>query len=86
MNLDLGLMPGKWADDAACNGDPWPDAWHPGDNATTSVAMSQYALAVCKGCPVKRECLNFAISAGPSDAAGIWGMTTQEQRKKLWRA
>jgi WhiB family redox-sensing transcriptional regulator len=82
----FGLMPGKWAREAACAGDQWIDAWHPGDNATNAVQMTAYALAVCKTCPVRRSCLDFALEAGPSGAHGIWGATTAEERKKFWRA
>lgn len=86
MNVDLGLMPGPWADKAACNASLWPDAWHPNDTPAANQQATTYALSVCKLCPVRRDCLNFAISAGPSGAWGIWGGTTQDQRKKLWRA
>lgn len=86
MNVDLGLMPGPWADRAACKNDEFPDAFHPGDNAAINVQMTAYALRKCAGCPVRRECLNFAISAGPSSCLGVWGGTTQDQRKKMWRA
>ena len=79
----FGLMPGKWADKAACKGDLWPDAWHPGDNLANNAQMATYALAKCKECPVRRDCLAFALTAGPRACSGVWGGTTAEQRRLL---
>jgi len=36
------------------------------------------ALALCKGCPTKRSCLEFALD---NHEAGIWGGTTEEERR-----
>lgn len=38
------------------------------------------AKLYCNSCPVKRECLNFAIV---HDEVGIWGGTTDAERKAL---
>jgi hypothetical protein len=44
-------------------------------------------LAVCLGCLVANECLEFAL-AGPAALQGIWSGTTQRERweipKKRW--
>jgi WhiB family redox-sensing transcriptional regulator len=37
------------------------------------------AKAVCELCPVKEDCLNWAIMYKES---GIWGATSEEERKK----
>jgi WhiB family redox-sensing transcriptional regulator len=42
------------------------------------------ALAVCRGCPVKRECLNYAQNE-PRHPVGVWGGTTERQRRALRR-
>jgi len=34
----------------------------------------------CAGCPVKRECLEFALA---TKARGIWGGTTEQQRQSM---
>ncbi|MDS1269899.1 WhiB family transcriptional regulator [Lipingzhangella sp. LS1_29] len=39
------------------------------------------AKAICDTCPVRRECLNWAVSRG--EAHGIWGGTTPEERRYL---
>lgn len=38
------------------------------------------ALAACARCPFRRECLAFALT---HHVQGIWGGTTEPQRKKL---
>ena len=56
---------GGWRDRAACKGEPpeWFDA-ETDENAAR-------ALAVCAGCPVRREC--FAAAAADRAASGVWG-------------
>ncbi|MFJ3141660.1 WhiB family transcriptional regulator [Streptomyces halstedii] len=39
------------------------------------------AIKVCKGCPVRRRCLDYALTA-PEDH-GIWGGTTRNQRRRM---
>ncbi|UCG41060.1 MAG: WhiB family transcriptional regulator [Acidimicrobiia bacterium] len=41
------------------------------------------AQAVCAGCPVKAECLEFALASNQS--LGIWGGTTPNERRRLRR-
>jgi len=36
------------------------------------------AKAICAGCPVRNECLAFALRTGQVD--GIWGGTTTHER------
>ena len=54
-----------WQDRAACKTEPpeWFDAETDQDAAR--------ALAVCAGCPVRREC--FAAAAADRAASGVWG-------------
>jgi WhiB family redox-sensing transcriptional regulator len=56
---------GGWRDRAACKDEPpeWFDA-ETDENAAR-------ALAVCAGCPVRREC--FAAAAADRAASGVWG-------------
>lgn len=39
------------------------------------------ALNICNSCPVKKECLDYAISYDM--VHGIWGGTTPNQRRAL---
>jgi WhiB family transcriptional regulator, redox-sensing transcriptional regulator len=39
------------------------------------------ARAVCSGCPVRSECLAYAISH--SEHYGVWGGTSERQRRRI---
>ncbi len=39
------------------------------------------AKAVCRACPVRRECLDWAVEA--NERAGVWGGTTPDERAQL---
>ena len=41
------------------------------------------ALAICASCPVRDECLEFALSTNQPD--GVWGGATETQRRRLRR-
>ncbi|HEV7887100.1 MAG TPA: WhiB family transcriptional regulator [Acidimicrobiales bacterium] len=41
------------------------------------------ALEVCAICPVRDECLEFALSTRQHD--GVWGGTTESERKRIRR-
>jgi WhiB family redox-sensing transcriptional regulator len=79
----LGAMPGPWAEDAACASSPYKDAWHPEGEKTKAIADTEYALAVCALCPVRAQCLEFAMNQAPIDCQGIWGGLTETQRENL---
>lgn len=41
------------------------------------------AKAVCAGCPVRGECLDFALDVG--EHFGIWGGTSERERQRMRR-
>ncbi|WP_374213165.1 WhiB family transcriptional regulator [Streptomyces sp. G1] len=41
------------------------------------------AKGICNGCPVKAECLDWALTAG--EPYGVWGGMTAHDRRKLRR-
>ncbi|MFC9355225.1 WhiB family transcriptional regulator [Rhodococcus sp. NPDC057014] len=41
------------------------------------------AKQLCRGCPVRARCLNYALDA--YEPHGIWGGYTEDERRKLWR-
>lgn len=40
------------------------------------------AKRICSDCPVRMECLNYALALNQS-AAGVWGGTNERERKNL---
>ena len=70
----------EWRDRAACR-DTNPELFFP--IGTTGLAIDQIdaARAVCAQCPVRVECLDFALAT--NQEAGVWGGTTEDERRKL---
>ena len=66
-----------WMDDAACKGQP-TDLFFPARGDSTVEAK-----AICAGCPVRAECLEYALAGASHEAAGIWGGTSFRQRRKI---
>lgn len=52
-----------------------PDLFFP-----TSKEGAEQALAICASCPVRPECLDYALEAG--ERFGVWGGLTEKQRRK----
>jgi WhiB family redox-sensing transcriptional regulator len=66
-------MKRDWMQRAACQGFPSPDwfflgEWH--DEAGMP-ERARAALAICRGCPVQQECLQYALET--NTRTGIWG-------------
>lgn len=47
-----------------------PDDWYPDWGQKTS-PRTQLAIRVCQACPVRRQCLAWAVATG--EQHGIWG-------------
>jgi WhiB family transcriptional regulator, redox-sensing transcriptional regulator len=71
------LLGSDWVDEAACSPDNGDSFFA---EARADVAT---ALLTCAACPVKNECLTFALSN--DERYGIWGGTTPDQRRRLVR-
>lgn len=73
------VRPPAWHRDAACleHGEL---TWFPERHETT---VMRAAIAVCRRCLVRAECLAFALEV--PDTAGVWGGTTSRQRAALRR-
>ena len=69
----------SWTKQALCAGHPDRRAWFPEEYRSAGPAR-----AVCRVCPVRSECLTYAITTGQDD--GIWGGTTPQERRRLRRA
>lgn len=62
-----------WRDEALCAYVGSPDSWFPGPGGTPKVVRK-----VCALCPVRQECLMFAIENG--EFYGIWGGMVESER------
>jgi WhiB family redox-sensing transcriptional regulator len=73
----------EWVHRARCK-DEDPELFFP--VGTTGPAASQIdaAKAVCAGCDVRLQCLEWALSTGQD--AGVWGGTSEEERRSIRRA
>jgi WhiB family transcriptional regulator, redox-sensing transcriptional regulator len=65
----------RWMDSAGCAG--LPTDWFFPDRGGSGLAVR--AKAVCADCPVRQECLTFAVATGTAD--GIWGGLTPDERE-----
>lgn len=68
-----------WQQQGACLGHN-PDLFFPERGERE---QAREAKAVCAACPVKAECLAFALDTGLH--YGIWGGTSERERQKLRR-
>jgi WhiB family redox-sensing transcriptional regulator len=60
-----------------------PDLFFPISATGSSAAQVAEAKAICASCPVLSDCLGFALAQ--RDMQGIWGGTTDSERKQLRR-
>ena len=77
-------LPGPWAEQALC-AQADPDAWFPEKGQH---ALAKTAMRICRACPVRAQCLDYALSGADTwggIATGIWGGTTPRQRDRLRR-
>ena len=71
----------SWRDRAACRGED-PELFFPkGTTTREDVQQTENAKKICKTCPVKNECNEYAFSH--AEPAGIWGGITEKERSVL---
>ena len=75
---DLGLEFFPWMDDAACTGAD-VNLFFP---EPSDLAAAKIAKAICGGCPVKADCLQFALDRHEF-RDGIFGGLSPRERQKL---
>jgi WhiB family redox-sensing transcriptional regulator len=72
-----------WRDAAACRSID-PDLFFPIGTTGTALDHIAAAKAVCGACPVKAECLEFALETNQD--SGVWGGASEEERRQIRRA
>jgi WhiB family redox-sensing transcriptional regulator len=75
--LDELAVAEPWRDDALC-AQVDPDLWFPEKGGSTGQAKQ-----LCQVCPVIDDCLSYALTQSSSDDWGVWGGTTEHERRQL---
>lgn len=75
--------PPHWTVRAACRGmsGPHGDPWFPDAKGAEGRRITAEAKAVCRLCPVARECATQAFTTG--EEWGTWGGLTVRERRKI---
>lgn len=71
-------MSTDWMADAACSSSD-PEQWFPEKG---HLPKSHPAMRICAECPVRIECLEYAVT-DPSRLDGIWGGLSVNQRRQI---
>ena len=77
--IEVDLLRPHWMQKAACRGQGF-DAWFSADEVGEE---ADAARRVCAGCPVRLECLDYAL--GWSIRHGLWGGLSPKERAALKR-
>lgn len=72
----IGTAP-EWQEKALCSQTD-PEAFFPEQGGSTKDAKR-----ICARCPVKTECLNYALAN--DERFGVWGGLTERERRRLKR-
>jgi WhiB family redox-sensing transcriptional regulator len=77
-----GPIDGDWRSQGTCLTKD-PDLFFPIGEGRHAAAQTAAAIAVCRGCPVRQPCLDWALATGPT---GVWGGLDEASRRNLRRA
>lgn len=79
IDLDAIMRRPSWQRRGACG--PYPKTWwYP--NARTTAEQKCQALALCESCPVRAECLEYALE---HHEQGMWAGTIAADRRRIRR-
>jgi WhiB family transcriptional regulator, redox-sensing transcriptional regulator len=82
----------SWRDEAACRGhntslffprDPHDDYEEGEPKRRETRRMYRQAIRICNSCPVKQECLDYALDF--PEIYGMWGGLTRPERANILR-
>jgi len=71
-----------WIERARCLGED-PELFFPVGVTGAAIVQSERAKAVCGSCPVRGECLRWALDT--CQDAGVWGGLDEEERRVIRR-
>ncbi|MEV5440930.1 WhiB family transcriptional regulator [Streptomyces sp. NPDC052682] len=72
----------NWRNHAACRHED-PDLFFPIGTSGPALLQAEQAKAVCRRCPVRDDCLQWALDTGQT--IGVWGGTNETERRALKR-
>ncbi|MGI8685011.1 MAG: WhiB family transcriptional regulator [Acidimicrobiales bacterium] len=73
----------QWRGRAACLASD-PVLFFPVGSSGAAIEEIQRAKVVCRSCPVREQCLEYALET--NQESGIWGGTSEDERRRLRRA
>lgn len=77
-----------WQDRARCRGQD-TELFYPSGSAQDDLGTTKqrvvYARRFCRPCPVRRDCLLYALSLPLILDHGVWGGTSENQREEIRR-
>lgn len=71
-----------WRHSAVCK-DEDPELFFPIGNTGPAALQIEEAKAVCRVCPVREQCLAWALETGQD--AGVWGGASEDERRRMKR-
>lgn len=76
---------GHWRRRAVCVGEPSELFFPPSPDAPAPMTpwSPEPAQAVCATCPVRQDCLDWAVATRQPD--GVWGGLDPAELRRLWR-
>jgi WhiB family redox-sensing transcriptional regulator len=77
--LGSNLVGQEWRTAAACRGQD-PEWWHPVRGASVEPHRR-----ICRSCPVKVPCLEYALGGGAKGDGGIWAGSSARDRRRARR-
>jgi WhiB family transcriptional regulator, redox-sensing transcriptional regulator len=75
-------MDTTWRDAATCI-DTDTEFFFPAGVTGAALDQAERAKAVCASCPVREQCLDWALATGQDP--GIWGGLTEDERRQRRR-
>lgn len=81
-SLALANADYTWRNQAICR-DTDPDLFFPIGTTGHALVQIDRAKEVCEVCPVKNDCLEYALETNQD--SGIWGGLDEEQRRNIRR-
>jgi len=73
----------SWIERAACKGEPTDLFFLDKEDQASNILKLKAIKTLCGGCPVKKECLTYAVDNHIT--YGVWGGYTGTQRRRFKR-